>query len=134
MRHAHIIKHIENSVIKKYKRNKVRFCLPFTLRCLNCKTFFSKFTRFNTWKETAAKDPKCGLNIFRFIYKCKECHKAHSILTEPTTGQYKTESGCVEISNIQTSKPIGEQRKEDELEQLKEQAMCISQYEVKQTK
>lgn len=102
MRKQYIKKYLENNVArnKAFNRNGVRFALPFSIKCDHCKEFSAKNTRYNAMKEILKDRLDCGVEIYRFILKCKKCGGIHTLVTDPEHGMYKAEHGCQNAESI----------------------------------
>ncbi|KAI5150333.1 hypothetical protein ENBRE01_1434 [Enteropsectra breve] len=90
-------KSIESKLVGKNRR-KVRYALPFALKCMACECFYDVSTRVNCFKETIKDELYCGVNICRFIIRCKICRSFFTLLTDPENGCYKIEAGCIAIN------------------------------------
>merc|ERR1711998_589389 len=77
---------------------KVRIMLPFTIKCIKCKTFSYKGTKFNAIKKRIRSYKILNVPIFRFYIKCPICNLTFFFRTNPLDHTYTIECGAKPIS------------------------------------
>merc|ERR1712167_283533 len=96
----------ERKILNKYyprdfdpsKIYKVRIMLPFTIKCIKCKTFSYKGTKFNAIKKRIRSYKILNVPIFRFYIKCPICNLTFFFRTNPLGHTYTIECGAKPIS------------------------------------
>jgi coiled-coil domain-containing protein 130 len=72
---------------------KIRFEMPFHVRCTECKNMIAKGVRFNAVKKKAGR--YLGTTIFEFTMPCTNCKNTIVIKTDPQNCEYLLVSGCI---------------------------------------
>ncbi len=72
---------------------KIRFEMPFHVRCTQCKNMIAKGVRFNAVKKKAGR--YLGTTIFQFTMPCTNCKNTIVIKTDPQNCEYLLVSGCI---------------------------------------
>jgi Saf4/Yju2 protein len=71
----------------------LRMMLPFTMKCLHCDKFLPIATKFNARSTKVTEE--LGVDVFRFIGKCKHCIGEFVFRSNPRTADYVLESGGI---------------------------------------
>jgi len=101
MRKQHIKRFLETKAMRGtgFSRHPVRFSLPFTVQCTRCRGYAAENTRHNAYKETVKGATYCGVEIYRFIIKCKICHGIYTLTSDPENRCYQPEDACFRVNN-----------------------------------
>lgn len=120
-----------------FDRHPVRFALPFAVQCLRCKDYAAKNTRHNAHKETLKNVLYCGVEVYRFLIKCKTCQGMYTLVSDPENRGYRTEDACFRVDlGTDEKKPVlrfslcerisEDLRKYEELKELKRRAARLA--------
>jgi Saf4/Yju2 protein len=69
--------------------SRVRFALPFSVKCGGCGQFMPKGRKLNVAKTR--EQTGNGIDVFRFMFPCVYCGRAARIITSPEEGAYRLE-------------------------------------------
>ena len=75
-------------------QTKIRFMLPFTVRCETCGNFLHSGTKFNCRKEDAPEHKYLDVMVYRFYVRCTRCAAEFTLRTDPKNADYVAEKGA----------------------------------------
>ncbi|WUR04052.1 splicing factor YJU2 (YJU2) [Vairimorpha necatrix] len=111
------------------KKSTMRFCNPFTVKCLYCSEYIFKNKRHNAYQEEIKGGDYYGIKVYRFMFKCTGCKKMLSIKTDPKNGDYQAENGCLRIDNLKKEANIRKKENETDIEKIKEEIKKLYEIE-----
>lgn len=141
MRKQHIRQFLEAKAMRGagLGGHPVRFALPFPVQCTRCRGYIAENTRHNAYKETVGGATYCGVEIYRFIVKCRMCHGMYTLASDPENGGYRAEDGCFRVSSgaeeASPAVPLRERisrdlQRHEEIEALKRRAARMAAVDV----
>lgn len=83
--------------VRKGGARKIRFEMPFHVRCSACEHMIAKGVRFNAVKKKVGR--YLGTQIFSFTMPCPSCKNTILIKTDPKSCEYLLVSGCVKYAD-----------------------------------
>ncbi|KAL1221207.1 hypothetical protein V5N11_011009 [Cardamine amara subsp. amara] len=83
----------------KNQQKKIRYMLPFRVRCNTCGNYMSEGTKFNCCEEDVIGETYVGIKIHRFYFKCTNCCAELILKTDPQNSSYVVESGATLVKD-----------------------------------
>ncbi|KAK0414991.1 hypothetical protein QR680_011719 [Steinernema hermaphroditum] len=95
-----------------------RVMAPYNMQCNTCNEYIYKGRKFNMRRETAEGENYLGLKIFRFYFRCPNCHADITFKTDLENCDYQQEHGATRL--FEAIKLLQQQEKEKELREEEE--------------
>ncbi len=105
--------------LRKQGARKIRFEMPFHIRCNKCNNMIAKGVRFNAEKKKAGR--YLGTYIFKFTMPCANCKNTLIIKTDPKSCEYLLVAGCVRYNQGDDNKDDKDNKEDkDDIDQDEE--------------